>query len=188
MKQKYKIPREQMKNIKKIDEGIFLKNVYRVADPAPYKFHRATKEPTKPLQGVQLPLVPLPQEQLQLHQLEQPQEQRPHQQDQLPDQPRGQLPVQPRGASLPPRSRKIYLLQREAGDLSYQSAKEKWQEEENTKLKKWIKFQGQIIFAQSERKRLMEVEFAKTDEERSREVKIATTKMLKHISKGHDMK
>ena len=55
-------------------------------------------------------------------------------------------------------------------------------------MKKWIKFQGQIIFAQSEKKRLMEVEFAKTNEEQSREVKIATTKMLKHISKGHDMK
>ena len=116
------------------------------------------------------------------------QEQWPYQQDQFPDQPWGQLPVQPWGAPPPPKSRKVYLLKREAGDLSYQSAKEKWQEEENTKLKKWIKFQGQIIYAQSERNRLMEVEFAKTDEERSREVKVATSKMLKHISKGHDMK
>ena len=176
-----------------------------MADPAPYKFHKTTKEPTKPLRGEQLPL---PQEQFQLHQQEQWQDQLPdqaqgqpqlhqleplkewwpYQQDQFPDQPQGQLPVQPWGAPLPPKSRKVYLLKREAGDLSYQSAKEKWQEEENTKLKKRIKFQSQIIFAQSERKRLMETEFAKTDEARSREVKIATTKMLKHISKGHDMK
>ena len=79
-------------------------------------------------------------------------------------------------------------MKRAADDLSYQSAKEAWLEGENTKLRKRMKFQDQHIFAQSERMRLMEVEFAKTDEERSREVKIATTKMLKHISKGHDMK
>ena len=74
-------------------------------------------------------------------------------------------------------SKKVYLLKREAGDLSYQSAKEKWQEEENTKLKNWIKFQSHIIYAQLESNRLMEAELAKTDEKRSRKVKVATSKM-----------
>ena len=78
-------------------------------------------------------------------------------------------------------------MKRKADDLSYQSAKEAWLEEENTKLKKRMKFQDQQIFAQAERMRSMEVGFAKAEEKRSREVKLATTEMvavLKHISKA----
>ena len=223
MKREYEIPPEQMLNIKKIDEGVFLENVYRVADPAPYQFHRATREPTRSQQGVQLPQVPLVQEQFQphqgqdqfqdqfqvqvqwqpqpqpqLHQLVQPQECWLNQQGQFPDnspvQPWEEFPARPWRASKLPKSRIVHLLKREADDLSFRSAREKWLKEqwlkeENMKVQKWIEYQSTIIFALSEQERLLKTELAKADErlmkseKRSRKIKAANAKMLEYISK-----
>ncbi len=181
MKREYEITPEQMLNIKKIDEGVFLEKVYRATDPSPYKFHRATKEPTKSMQSVQLPLVPLAQVQFQPHQGRdqsqgqtqvqaqrpsqpqsqpqpqcptQPQEYWPNQQGQFPDnpsaQPWGKFPTQPWRASKP-KSRKVRLLEREANDLSFKSAREKWLEEENMKAQELIRYQSTVIYALSEK-------------------------------------
>ena len=79
-RKRLEVPPEQMLNVRKIDEGIFLENVYRVADPSPYQFHRATKEPARSQQGIQLPRVSLAQEQPQSNQGQ--------------DQPSGQLQAQ----------------------------------------------------------------------------------------------
>ena len=157
MRLKHNMSGEQMKNIRKIDEGVFLKDVYKVLEPTPYMFQRTRKAPTEPLQNVQPPVVPLqqPHHQEQPHQQEQPQE-------------------QPREALLPPQPRKVYLEKRKADDLSYRDSKVAKLEEENRELKKMQKFQVQQIFAQAEKMRSMEVGFAQAEKMRSIEVKLAT--------------
>ena len=188
------------------------------------------------MQNVQLPLVPLAQVQFQPHQGQdqfqgqiqvqaqrqsqpqpqpqpqcsmQPQEYWLNQQGQFPDnpsaQPWGNFPTQPWHASKP-KSRKVRLLEREANDLSFKSAKEKWLyeenmraqesirrekwlEEENMKAQDLIKYQASVIYSMSEKERLTKNELARTNrrlmicERRSKKIKAANVKMLEYICK-----
>ena len=197
-RKRLKVPPEQMLNVRKIDEGIFLENVYRAGDPSPYQLHRATEEPARSQQGIQLQ-----QEQPQFNQgQDQPSDQlqaqawpRPQP---PPNQPWRSFPVGPRRG---PKSRKIQLQKRSPDDLGFMYARKRWQEafwmkEENKKVQELIGNKNSAIFVQSEQTRLAKVELAKANielaktkkmlaksEERSKKVAQANAKMLEYISK-----
>ena len=175
-RRRLKIPPSQMLNIRKVEEGVFLENVYRAGNPSLYQFHRATEEPARSFQAQARP-----------------------QQQPPPEQPWKSLPVGPRRGS---KSRKVQLEKRSPDDLGFMYARKKWQEqfwmkEENKKVQELIGSQKSAIFVKSEEARLAKVALAEANielsknkkmleksEERSKKVAQANARMLDYIKKN----